>query len=87
MSPERRAGSVPCWDHLHSNVVRDDGLLLELELLENIGLQDLLNLCRKSSVSDLGLYTDGEAFTHGSSRSCRHQTPRLREPSKGSIPS
>jgi hypothetical protein len=30
---------------LHGYIVRDDGLLLELELLELVGLEDLLDLC------------------------------------------
>lgn len=31
--------------NLHGDIVRDDGLLLELELLEDIRLEDLLHLC------------------------------------------
>lgn len=31
-------------ENLHGNVVRDDGLLLQLKLLEDIRLQDLANL-------------------------------------------
>jgi hypothetical protein len=29
----------------HSHVVRDDGLFFELELLEDVGLENLLELC------------------------------------------
>lgn len=31
---------------LHGYIVGDDGLLLKLKLLEDVGLEDLLKLCR-----------------------------------------
>jgi hypothetical protein len=37
----------------HGHVVRDDGLFLELELLEDVGLENLLELCGVGPVSYL----------------------------------
>lgn len=45
-----QGGTGRAGGHSHGDIVGDDGLLLELELLEGIGLQDLLELCQLLSV-------------------------------------
>lgn len=37
--------------YVHGDVVGDDGLLLELELLEDSGLEDLLGDCSERSLA------------------------------------
>lgn len=55
------------WEYdLHGDIVRDDGLLLELKVLEGIRLQDLLDLCMRGVVS--GQFRGiprGAELTHG----------------------
>jgi hypothetical protein len=54
-----------CWEkgYVHGNVVGDDGLLLELEFLEDIGLENLFNLCEPEGQSRARIGT--EDFVEG----------------------
>lgn len=72
--------------NLHGDIVRDDGLLLELELLEDIRLEDLLHLCDwladdidklhpKSGEGEEKSFGDREK-AHGKRGSCRRQMRR-----------